>query len=110
LSNSPTPEQEPAMLNVRKTLAAALVIGATALALPAAAMPLAGLEPAILQAGQSPQIDPVRWVCGPWRCHWAPNYYRRDYDRRPDYSGRMGWGYGPRPYPHPHRDWDRDRW
>jgi hypothetical protein len=92
--------QKPALLNTRKILAAALVLGATALALPgastsAAAMPLGGLQPAILRDGQAPQIDQVRWVCGPWRCHWAPNYYRP-----------MGWGYGPRPYAHPHwRRW-----
>jgi hypothetical protein len=94
------------MLNTRKTLAAALVLGATALALPAAstsaaAMPLGGLQPAILQAGQTPQIDQVRWVCGPWRCHWAPNYYR------PNSYRPMGWGYGPRPYAHPHDGWRR---
>ena len=98
------------MLTFRKILAAALVVGATAPALPAAATPLEGLAPAILQAGSAPPIEQVRWVCNPWRCHWAPNHYWRDEDRRPDYSGRMGWGYGPRPYPHPHRDWDRDRW
>lgn len=87
------------MLNVRKILAAALVFGATAPALPAAATPLGGLAPAILQAGSAPPVEQVRWVCNPWRCHWAPNYYRRP-----------GWDYGPRPYPHPHRDWDRERW
>jgi hypothetical protein len=87
------------MLNIRKTLAVALVLGAIAPALPAAATPLGGLTPAIRQAGSAPPIEQVRWVCNPWRCHWAPNYYQRP-----------GWGYGPRPYPHPHRDWDRDRW
>ncbi len=65
---------------VRNTLAVALVLGATALALPAAstaaaAMPLAGLNNAVLQEGAAPQIDQVRWVCGPYRCFWRPNYY-----------------------------------
>jgi hypothetical protein len=97
------------MLNFRKTLAAALVVGATAPALPAAAGPLGGLAPAMLQAGSAPLIEQVRWVCNPWGCHPAPNYYRRDY-YAPRPHRPMGWGYGPRPWPHPHRDWDRDRW
>jgi Spy/CpxP family protein refolding chaperone len=53
-------------------LAAALALGALALAAPAAsAMPM-GLAPAATQT----QIDPVRWVCGPYRCHWRPDYWR----------------------------------
>jgi O-acetyl-ADP-ribose deacetylase (regulator of RNase III) len=82
-------------MSVRNALAVALVLGATALALPAAstsaaAMPLAGLDPAVVrdaQTAQTAQIDQVRWVCGPYRCFWRPNYYV--------YGGWGGprWGY-----------------
>lgn len=104
------------MLFVRKTLAAALVLGATALGLPAAsgsaaAMPLGGLAPAVLHSGSAPPVEQVRWVCNPWRCHWAPNYYGGYYGGprygRPHFYGPGPWGYGPRPYPRPHRDWGR---
>jgi len=93
------------MLNVRNALSVALVLGATALALPAsttsaAAMPLAGLDPAVVRDGQTAQIDRVRWVCGPYRCFWRPNYYA--------YGGWGGprWGYGPGwGYRRPWRRW-----
>lgn len=80
------------MTILSKTFAAACIGGALT-ALPvlsgaAQAMPLAG-QPAILSdAGPAAQIDQVRWVCGPYRCHWAPNYY---YGYRRPY-----WGYGHR--------------
>ena len=62
---------------LKSTLAAALALGALALGAPAAsAMPL-GLAPATPEA----QIDAVRWVCGPYRCHWRPDY-RRHHHRR----------------------------
>jgi len=106
MSNRSTPQQELAM-SVRNTLAVALVLGATALALPAAstsaaAMPLAGLDPAVVRDGQTAQIDQVRWVCGPYRCFWQPNYYA--------YGGWGGpgprWGYGPGwGYHRPWRRW-----
>lgn len=39
-------------------------------ALPASAMPVTNL------AGATPgQVENVRWVCGPYRCWWRPNYY-----------------------------------
>ena len=58
-------------------LAAALALGALALGAPAAsAMPM-GLAPIATSA----QIDTVRWVCGPYRCHWRPDYGYRHHHR-----------------------------
>lgn len=85
-------------MNVRNALGAALVLGATALALPAsttaaAALPLAGLDAGVVRDGQTTvRIDRVRWVCGPYRCHWAPNYYG-PWGYGYPYGPR--WGYGP---------------
>ena len=57
---------------LKTTLAAALALGALTLGAPAAsAMPM-GFAPAI----QDAQIEAVRWVCGPYRCHWRPDYRR----------------------------------
>ncbi len=88
------------MLKFRNALGAALVLGATALALPAsttaaAALPLAGLDAGVVRDGQTvARIDRVRWVCGPYRCHWARNYY---YGRPWRYGYGPRWG-GPRPW------------
>jgi hypothetical protein len=49
----------------------------------AEAMPI-GLPGSI----QVSNVDQVRWVCGPWRCWWRPNYYVA-----PAYAY---YGYGPR--------------
>ena len=59
---------------VKSTLAAALALGALTLGAPAAsAMPMPiGFAPAVPDM----QIDAVRWVCGPHRCHWRPDYRR----------------------------------
>ena len=32
-------------------------------------------------------VEQVRWVCGPYRCWWRPNYYGY-------YGPRWGWRYG----------------
>ena len=57
---------------VKSTLAAALAFGALTLGAPAAsAMPM-GFAPAATEA----RIDTVRWVCGPHRGHWRPDYRR----------------------------------
>lgn len=64
---------------VKSTLAAALAVGALTLgaltlgAPAASAMPM-GYAPAA--RGMDMQIDAVRWVCGPYRCHWRPDYRR----------------------------------
>ena len=60
---------------LKATLAAALALGALTLGAPtASAMPM-GFLPAVPSLGA--QIDAVRWVCGPYRCHWRPDYRRR---------------------------------
>jgi hypothetical protein len=70
------------------TLAAAIAFGASTLgaltlgAPAASAMPM-GFAPAI-PAGQ---IDTVRWVCGPWRCHWVPRHHYR----QPRHYRPYGW-------------------
>ena len=63
---------------LKTTLAAALALGALTLGAPAAsAMPM-GFAP----ANPGAQIEAVRWVCGPYRCHWRPDYgYRRHHHR-----------------------------
>ncbi len=94
------------MLNVKKALSVALVVGAAGLSLPAAstaaaAMPLAGIDPAVVRDGQAgAQIEQARWVCGPYRCHWAPwgygPYYGYGYGPGwgGGWRGRGGWGHG----------------
>jgi hypothetical protein len=60
---------------------------------PASAMPN-GLPQANTITSQSAQVEQVRWVCGPWRCWWRPNWYG-------------AWAYyGPPPYWRWHR-WHR---
>ena len=69
---------------VKSTLAAALAFGAVTLgaltlgAPAASAMPM-GFAPTV--QGMGAQIDNVRWVCGPYRCHWRPDYRRRHHRR-----------------------------
>ena len=96
------------MLNVRNAFAVALVLGATGLALPAAstsaaALPLAGLDPAVVRDGQAARMDQIRWGCGPWRCFWRPNNYYRPWgdgdDDGPRYGYGQRWG-GDRPWRH----------
>ena len=74
---------------------AAVLLGSIA-ATPASAMPVAPLP-----SDAASNIEQVRWVCGPYRCWWRPNYYR--------YGGygfypRRAWGGGPR---WRHRHWRR---
>jgi hypothetical protein len=111
-------KQEPAMLNLKQALGVALVMGATVLTLPAAALPLggvaAGVERADLRDGQpDARIEQARWVCGPYRCFWRPNYWgggpgwRGPGWRGPGWGGRGygGPGYGGRGY-----GWGGGRW
>ena len=62
----------------KSALAATLALGALALCAPAASAMPRDFAPAL--AG--PQIEAVRWVCGPYRCHWVPNYPRHRHHRR----------------------------
>jgi hypothetical protein len=77
-------------------LAAGLTFGS------AAAMPVGGL--ALAANELHPNVENVRWVCGPYRCWWRPGpYWVRPYWARPypygfygrPYGYRFGW-YGPR--------------
>ena len=70
-------------------VAAALCGGLTATA--ASAMPIAPV-----QADTPAQVEQVRWVCGPYRCWWRPNYYG-------GYYGAYAY------YPH-HRHWRHRYW
>jgi hypothetical protein len=77
------------MTRLTTVLASAAVLSAAMIG-SAAAMPAAPLASAAqTQSG----IQQARWVCGPYRCWWRPNYY--------------GY-YGPRPYHYGwHRHWHR---
>jgi hypothetical protein len=62
-------------MNKTKTaMAAAFALGVATLLLPAdaRAMPLDNLAGAAASTGV---VQDVRWVCGPFRCWWRPNYY-----------------------------------
>jgi hypothetical protein len=37
----------------------------------------------------SSNVEQVRWVCGPYRCWWRPNYYYGYYGWGPRW--RYGW-------------------
>jgi hypothetical protein len=55
---------------------------------------------AIATARVADEIQNVRWVCGPYRCWWRPNYYAYApgyYYGPPRFYG-YGYGYGPRPF------------
>ncbi len=66
-------------------LVAATVLGAGSLIAPAAsAMPVSGLASASNQL--SADVQNVRWVCGPYRCWWRPNYWA-------PYWGYRRWGW-----------------
>lgn len=71
-------------------LALAASLGCCMLGGHASAMPADGLRAAASDAAGA--VEDVRWVCGPYRCWWAPG---------------PSWGYGPGPYWH--RGW-RHRW
>ena len=57
------------------TLAAALALSALTLCAPAASALPMGFAPAV-PGLLGAQIDNVRWVCGPDRRHWRPDYRR----------------------------------
>jgi hypothetical protein len=80
-----------------KTIKFALV-GAVSLAglafasVPASAMPN-GLS--ALSEAQLSDVQDVRWVCGPFRCWWRPNWYRAYgfIGPAPWIGRRWGWGW-----------------
>ena len=69
------------------------LLGAATFSNPAAAMPIIDLH------AQTPAaVDQVRWVCGPYRCWWRPNYWA---------PGPYAFYAGPRFYARP---WGWRRW
>ena len=84
------------MRNVKFAILGLASVGAiTALSPSAYAMPFAPL------AAQNNTVENVRWVCGPFRCFWRPNYYGaygfygggpRFYGGRRYYGGWRGGG------------------
>jgi hypothetical protein len=82
------------MTKMKTALAATLALCSTALlTLPAHAMPVGDLATAT--ANISDGIQNVRWVCGPYRCWWRPNFASAPglY-----YAPPRFYGYGPRPF------------
>ncbi len=66
-------------IQLKSFVLAAAVLGAAACGVgTASAMPLAGLDSAVATGSDlAPMVQDARWVCGPFRCHWAPNVYYR---------------------------------
>ena len=81
-----------------KTMTAALVAAAT--------LGVIALQPttasAIPQSAAADNIDHVRVVCGPFGCHWRPNYYRPYPVYGFGYGRGYGYGYGYRRYHRPY--------
>ena len=84
------------MKNVKYALVAAAALGGAALTSGSASAMPNGLASA--STALSSNVQDVRWVCGPFRCWWRPNYY----------YGAYGY-YGPRPYWGPGWGW-RHHW
>jgi hypothetical protein len=83
---------EETIMSKLKLICAAAALCGGVLATPVSAMPIAPLPSDGLT-----NVENVRWVCGPYRCWWRPNYY----------SGGYGaYGYYPRPY----RSWRYRHW
>jgi hypothetical protein len=81
------------MSRMKTGIAAAVVLLSTSmLSGSVSAMPANGLTPAVTQAAGG--VEKVRWVCGPYRCWWAPGPY---------WPGTPRWGWG-------HPGWWRGGW
>jgi hypothetical protein len=81
------------MEKLKIVLVAAVTLGGVALASnPASAMPN-GLS--ALSEQQASDVQDVRWVCGPFRCWWRPNWYGGYgfVGPRPWIGRRWGWGW-----------------
>ena len=75
---------------VMTTLTAAILTFASRADAMTNTMP-AGLAKSADQVGQ---IEQARWVCGPFRCWWRPDYYgyrSYGYPDRPWWRHRRGW-------------------
>ena len=81
--------------SVRIVLASGLFLAAAAFfPLKASAAPM--LDPGVARAADTAPagVENARWVCGPWRCWWRPNYYYAPYYYRPWGYYHRPWGYG----------------
>jgi len=81
-------------MTLKLAIVGLLALGGAALSTGAASAMTIGPAPA---ADVAAHIDQVRWVCGPYRCWWRPNYYGYG----PGVYG-PGWGW--------HRGWHGRRW
>jgi hypothetical protein len=90
-----------------KVVACAALLALTLALAPrdATAMPN-GVDPA-LRDTVPPQLEPVRYVCGPYRCFWQPNVYYRPYYYRPVPLYYRPYPYRPRWVCGPYRCWRR---
>ncbi|MBN8957276.1 MAG: hypothetical protein J0H17_12025 [Rhizobiales bacterium] len=80
--------------NIAIAAALALTAGAATVGV-AFAMPLSG--PSGASSAATTDVQDVRWVCGPNRCWWRPNYVPAPYYSY--YAPRPFYGYfGPRRY------------
>ncbi len=87
------------MGKLQKTLLALVVFGGCAGSTMASAMPIAPL------AAPAANVETVRWICGPYRCFWRPNFYSYGYYGPP----RVFYG-GPRFYGGWRGGWRGRRW
>ncbi|MGO9673358.1 MAG: hypothetical protein ACLPSF_04180 [Methylocella sp.] len=83
--------------NVEILVAGGLLLGgAVVCPMTASAAPM--LDPGVATAAQAAPaaIEDARWVCGPYRCWWRPNYYYGYGWHRPwgYYGWHRPWGYG----------------
>ena len=93
-------------MRLRIAMIALAALGGAALGSTAASAMPNGLPHADQIAGQSANVDQVRYVCNGWgRCFWRPNYYGAYGYHRPHWYGAYG-------YYRPHRSgWHRwHRW
>ncbi len=85
------------LTRMQTLLAAGLLAGGLGLGANAVqAMPL-GLDAGLATQADTLKPEAVRWVCGPYRCRWAPNYYApgpRFYYGGPRRYWRPGWRRG----------------
>jgi hypothetical protein len=73
---------------VKLALAASLVLGSAGLFVgSASALPMSGIDKSLATTDVQQKVEDVRWICGPWGCHWAPGAYWGGYG----YGWHGGW-------------------
>ncbi len=80
--------------------AAAMGLASLTLADSASALPMSGLNPALVAADKTADgaVQDVRWVCRPWGCHWAPNFWGPRWGYYHPWHRHYGWGWHRRYY------------